>query len=241
MLNRIPLVDYLGDGNQHHIFSIIFILFAAVSVSFALGKIAQAVLLTYSIKSILKNGVLYNYPLENLQLEAMLRKYKVDIYVSDDIQVPLAAYSNVIIIPKKSLEILTPQEFEAAVAHELEHIKHYDPIVRQIYHLIAALFWWVPTRTWMERIEQDQELACDQNVVHYGIPAESIASALLKVSRQIKSKQELCFFAHQSHPILTRIQAVLKVKPAHDDHLLWINVSGLVTGTILLLICFIWL
>lgn len=203
--NQISLIHYLGQNHQHSFF---FVTFVALSLFFALRTIFQAVFSIRWLKSIVKNGVVCTRNIENAGLQSTLKKKNVKIYVSNAIKVPMAAaFPNVIIIPQKTLTLLTQAEFEAVIAHELEHIKTKDPLTRFVTHLIRTLFWWVATGSWVKKIEQEQEMACDQKVLSYGLDAESIASALVKVTKQVKSEKNLCYFT--SHSMIDRLQAVL--------------------------------
>ncbi|MBA2727675.1 MAG: M56 family metallopeptidase [Parachlamydiaceae bacterium] len=238
--NDLSLIRYLGGEYQHGFYAIIFMSFIFVSILFAARKLVQAYFLSHSIKSIVKNSLPCDFQILNSHLLKKLQTSQASIYFSDEIQIPLAAYGKVIIIPTKASSILSQQEFEAVIAHELEHINYQDPLARLLYQLMATLCWWIPTASWIKKIEQEQELACDQNAVKYGLQPESIASALVKVAKHTKTHQSLCYFTTPANPTVARIHAVLGIPCVEDKNILSFNLFGLSLGFLLLMACLAW-
>lgn len=132
--------------------------------------------------------------------------------LTEEIQVPLAGWGKRIFFPKMLAESLTQEEFEAVVAHELEHHRWNDTILRALCYGTAALFWWVPMRSWLRKLEQEQEFACDASVYKYGLDGLVLASALQKT---ILKKQEARYYpcaafrSIDARPLLERLRAVL--------------------------------
>lgn len=213
--NKMSLIHYLGADYHHSAVPLLLTFLVLVSIYFIARQIIQSFSLVSAIKKILSRSTLSTRPIYNIQLSRILNQYRVKIFISNEILIPLASYTKVIIIPQRSLEILTQQEYEAVIAHELEHIKYSDSFVRLFYHFVATLFWWVPTESWMKKMDHEQEMACDQNVLSYGLHEDSIASALLKVSRQIKdykqvsNNQLICCLVDKTNPTKARIKAIL--------------------------------
>lgn len=243
-LNNTSLMRYLGADYQHHLFTILLISLAGVSLYFVVQQLIQAYFLTVSIRTIRKNSTICNRPIHSIQLARMINKYKVKIYISKDIQIPLAYFKSVIIVPQITLEILSQQEFEAVIAHELEHVKYNDSIVRLFYRCTAILFWWVPTESWIKKIEQEQELACDQNVLNYDLKKESIASALFKVTKQIRNIQQIknksvCYLLNESNPTKARIKAILGLNAHNNEKISKLNFVWASVIIFFLMICLI--
>ncbi|MGA8164021.1 MAG: M56 family metallopeptidase [Waddliaceae bacterium] len=88
-----------------------------------------------------------------------------------------------IIFPKKLLEILKQDEYEAVIAHELEHAKKKDSLTRTLITYIKTLFWWIPMAALIRSVEENQEMACDRSAAQYQRPV-SLASALVKTAKQ---------------------------------------------------------
>ncbi len=239
--NEVSLINYLGFDIKHIFFSAIFIAFLVLSLMLALRQIVQAFFQMYSLHSIKRRALLLERPLSNIQLKEKLKKNKVSVFLSDEIQIPLATHPKMIIIPQQMIQILSQQEFEAVIAHELEHLRFQDPFIRLISHSVAAFFWWVPMHSWMRKIEQEQELACDQNIINYGVHAESIASALLKVAKQVKTEQTFCHFVNPRNSTLGRLEALLGFNIKAKVPTFGLHFFGVLLGVFLLLACMIWL
>lgn len=242
--NNISLMRHLGAEYQHHLFTIMLISLAGVSLYFVVQQLVQAYFLTASIRSIRKNSTSCTRPIHSIQLAHMLNKYRVKIYISKEIQIPLAYFKNVIIVPQKTMEILSQQEFEAVIAHELEHVRYNDSIVRLFYRCTAILFWWVPTESWIKKIEQEQELACDQNVLNYDLKKESIASALFKVTKQIRNIQQIknrsvCYLLNETNPTKARIKAILGLNALDSEKISPLNFAWASVILFFLMICLV--
>jgi beta-lactamase regulating signal transducer with metallopeptidase domain len=237
--NDISLIRYLGLEHQHSSFSLLMFLCGTSSLYFVGGYFVQAYQQAMNIKSVIKNSILSTRPIHSVLLVQKLYKHQAKIYISKETTIPCASFNKIIIIPKTTLDNLSQTEFEAVVAHELEHIVHHDPIIRLFYHCIAIFFWWVPTKTWIEKMEYEQELACDQNVMKYGLANDAIASALFKITKQIRIKQkDICFFANGKNLITSRIKTILGL----DSNLPKVSLMHISFGSIgifFLLICLI--
>lgn len=108
---------------------------------------------------------------------------------TDKVISPCAFGRNTVLIPSKIVRKLTQDEFDAIMAHEIEHLKTHDPTLKLVCYLLSALFWWIPTGWWLKKIEEEQESACDTAIFKYGIDQSSICSALLKA---LHNRKALC-------------------------------------------------
>lgn len=149
----------------------------------------------------------------NLLLREKLIKLKIVILVSDQTQIPFAAGRSKIIFPKKLLNNLAPEEFETIIAHEVEHLRWKDPLLNLVCKMIGSFFWWIPTKWWMHKLEEEQETASDLSLVAYGMDRHHLASAFTKVIAQDKYPQckiaPLCHLTTASQSIFTRLQTIL--------------------------------
>lgn len=239
--NQISLLNYLSIDHHHTIFSVIFSSIVGISLLLGLRKLVQAFSLVRSLQSIVKSSALYDLQIENVQLAKVLQQNMVKIYASDEICIPLTAYAKAIMIPQKTIDLLTQQEFEAVIAHELEHVIYQDSLTRLSYNIVITLFWWVPTRSWTKKIEMDQEMACDQSILKYGLKRESIASALVKVSKEAKANHALCYFTSHTNPTMARLHVILGISPPTEDRFLGLNFLGIALGAFFFAACLIWL
>ncbi len=182
-------------------------------------------------------------PIENILLASMVQENNVKIFASEKVAIPMATYSKAIFIPREIVEKLPQGEFEAIVAHELEHVLWRDPLVRLFSQLISAIFWWVPTLFWQKKLEFDQEIACDQSILKYGLNEEFLASALIKVATTAKEKpyEALCYLSNEKHPSLRRVQMMLGVASTYSKRYEWVSYSVAMIGAIIGLVCVLWL
>lgn len=136
-----------------------------------------------------------NKPLKrfyNTSIRKALQKNGTQIVASDSISgSPFVAglVKPIIYIPERLLGVLSKKEFEAVLAHEVEHIRHRDTLMRFVLQLVGSLFWWVPTAWLRKRIEEGQEIACDARCSNYRVQSVDLASAICKsVKRQVATE-----------------------------------------------------
>ena len=169
----------------------------------------------------------YDKVLKNALLVRKLKQAGCRLIVSPEIKIPFAIgfFSKWICLPSRLIHRLTQEELEAIVVHELDHLCWNDSIVRLVCRLISALFWWIPTGWWINRIENYQESACDTKIVAYGISGLDLASAIVKTTKSSKSVRTLdaaAYFA-QKGTLLNRLR-FLTADPCNKDTFLWIRV-----------------
>lgn len=110
-----------------------------------------------------KNALWFSTPCKRELIDPQIRdeaqKLKAFIQVCPEIQSPLAVGKRFILLPNDWVEKASQEEFEVAVARELERLKWKDPIFNNLCKIICSIYWWIPTEWWIKRIEEDQELA----------------------------------------------------------------------------------
>ncbi len=238
--NQISLVQYLGAGYHSSLYVSLFYAFMILSMFLVLCRLAQAYFMNNSLNSVIDHAHQTPYRVKNSNLAHELTLKKASIYLSDEIEVPMAAYRNRIIIPQSAFLDLSEQELEVVIAHELEHLKNKDLFTRVFTQLISTFFWWLPLTRWLQRIEHEQEMACDQDALKYGFQPESIASALFKVAKQTKIVRTHCYFAGHPNPTMARIQHLLGLYSAEQNCITGINFFGVCMGVFLITACIAW-
>lgn len=240
--NEISLLNHLGSDISHTAFSVAFVLFAAMILYFTSRLLVEGLFVASGLRSLMSPQNICSRPLANVLLAAAVQKNNVTIFASDKITIPMATYSKAIFIPKEMVEKLPQGEFEAIVAHELEHIIWKDPILRLLSQLISAIFWWLPTQSWLKKLELDQEIACDQSILKYGVNKEFLASALVKVTTSAKEKTQsvLCYLSNERHPSLRRIEMMLGLYPTQTKCCEWVSYSVFTVTSIIGLECALW-
>jgi len=131
--------------------------------------------------------------------------------------------SPTIYIPQNLSQTLSRQEYEAILAHEMEHIRYKDNFTRLLLGIIRSLFWWIPTQWLQKRIEAGQEIGCDRNCKNYGVHPLDLASAICKAAKDSAQapKQMLAHHLAQ-HTIQTRLNLLLDGTPARWRGVQWL-------------------
>lgn len=113
---------------------------------------------------------------------------RVMLRVSTRLPVPVTwgVFRPVVMLPEASLS-WQGSALEAALLHELGHIRHRDALSRWGMTLVCAFFWpqvlvWLAARAW----QAQQEQACDDLVLRSGTVREDYAMLLLDSARQMK-------------------------------------------------------
>lgn len=82
------------------------------------------------------------------------------------------------------IDALTATELRAVLLHEESHRRRFDPLRSAIQRLPAALFFFYPLLSLLlRRLQQANELVCDENVVRAGVTGETYARALARTVR----------------------------------------------------------
>ena len=119
----------------------------------------------------------------NVEIKKRLEQFRLRMINSPSLKgSPFIAglRSKAIYLPVDFLKTLTKKEYEAVLAHEIEHIQNKDLYIRLILDLIGAVFWWIPTKWLRKQIEEAQEIACDLQCKKYAVQPLDLASALHK-------------------------------------------------------------
>ncbi len=187
-------------------------------ITMTLGVVFRKLGLYYhSIKSL---KLLYNSAkpssrkMKNSILSASIKKYAVIVktlpsFTGSPFVTGLKA--PVVYISDQLSKNLSRKEYEAVIAHEMEHVRYKDGFVRIALDGIRSFFWWIPTKWLYARIEEGQEVGCDHQCKRYGIDSLDLASALCKSAKySINTRENL--FAHQltKHTIDKRIKLLLR-------------------------------
>ncbi len=88
-----------------------------------------------------------------------------------------------ILLPLAIVSGMTIQQVEVLLAHELAHIRRYDPIVNILQRLIEAFLFFHPAM-WLvsRRIRSERELCCDDWVVRAGCTPLAYADSLVRAA-----------------------------------------------------------
>lgn len=183
----------------------------AVSIGLGWLRLLQALKAKKQVKEILQNALPCLRGV-SCAVETALKKSKVQVFVSNIIDVPCAV-SRSILFPHNLIQNLSQVEFEAICVHELDHLRWKDSLLRASQRILSTIFWWIPTKRWQSRLELEQELACDAKITEFNLQPIDLASAIAKAARSAKTSYPLpvMHFVEKGR-LLHRIKAL--VKPA---------------------------
>ncbi len=192
--------------------------FAALFLPLCLAFLIRRLFLYYrsliTLNLLAKSSQPVNRKMRNPSLSAYLKTCQLQILTSPTLKgSPFVAglISSIIYIPKNLSQHLSRKEYEAVLAHEIEHVRCKDSLVRLILDLIGTIFWWIPTKWLCNRIGEGQEIGCDLKCKKYGINPTDLASAVCKSAKHSTTPSNQIFAHHLTkHTIFKRIHILLQ-------------------------------
>ncbi len=195
--------------------------FAALLIPLSVGFLARKLFLYYrsiaALSSLAKSSQPINRKMGNSALSSYLKKCRLQILTS-----PMRAGSpfvaglifSIIYIPESLSQNLSRKEYEAVLAHEIEHVLYKDSLVRLILDFIGTIFWWIPTKWLRNRIEEGQEVGCDLKCKKYGINPTDLASAVCKSAKHSTTAPNHIFVYHLTKRTTFERMQILLTPPA---------------------------
>lgn len=180
------LADMIGHVMSPMLLKISALMFVLISLVILMKRL----MLYYSsikvLDSLVKTSELSSRKIRNSTLISCLKKCHFQILTPSSMTgSPFVAglIAPIVYVPNNLSQHLFRKEYEAVLAHEIEHIRNKDSLVRLILDFIESIFWWVPTKWLHNRIEEGQEVGCDLNCKKYGVNPLDLASAICKSAR----------------------------------------------------------
>lgn len=89
-----------------------------------------------------------------------------------------------VLLPASLAAGMPPELLEAVIAHELAHVRRFDPLVNLVQRIVETLLFYHPALWWLSsRVRAEREICCDEMAVqHTGDPLV-YASALERAGR----------------------------------------------------------
>jgi len=89
-----------------------------------------------------------------------------------------------LLLPDGLSEHLTPEQFEAIIAHELCHVRRRDNLSSAVHMVVETLFWFHPMVWWIQaRLVEERERACDEAVLQMGSDPQDYAAGIVTVCK----------------------------------------------------------
>ena len=143
----------------------------------------------------------------------------VKILRSDRVRTPIAIgiLKPAILIPAGLFLQITPRELETIIAHELIHIRRYDPLVNLVQCVIETIFFYHPAVWWISgQIRREREFAADSSVIAIFEDSHvTYARALANLEEiRLRTDDQVTRLATAANGgnFMQRIQRILKIK-----------------------------
>ncbi|HTK38835.1 MAG TPA: M56 family metallopeptidase [Pyrinomonadaceae bacterium] len=108
---------------------------------------------------------------------------------SNLIGTPMAfgVFKPLIIVPSAIFLQMDPRQLESIIAHELIHIRRYDPLVNIIQNVVEVLFFYHPCVWWMSKqIRREREFAADAAVTSAIVGCDVVYATALANLEEIR-------------------------------------------------------
>jgi beta-lactamase regulating signal transducer with metallopeptidase domain len=158
-----------------------------------------------------------------LRFENLCRKLgvspAVNILRSNIVGTPIAAgvFRPLIIIPASVFLQMDPRQLESIVAHELIHIRRFDPLVNLAQSAVEILFFYHPATWWISRVvRREREFAADAAVMEAiedgGVVYATALANLEEVRLSANNAAASIATAANGGNLMQRIQRILNNK-----------------------------
>lgn len=99
----------------------------------------------------------------------------------------------VLLLPEGITDNLTPEQFDAVLAHELCHARYRDNLTAALHMCVETIFWFHPLVWWIgARLVEERERDCDESVLKRGSRPEDYAQGIVNVCRSYVESPLLC-------------------------------------------------
>jgi len=156
------------------------------------------------------------------RFKAALRRFgltgKVQIRLHPAITGPfvVGAFRSVVYLPLSAITSLSPEQLDAVLSHELEHIRRADYVWNLIQSLIETLFFYHPAVWWIGgKLREQRELCCDDAAIRSCDDPITYATALLSLEEQRRGIPTLSMALNSQgkNDLLARISRILGETP----------------------------
>ncbi len=169
-------------------------------------------------------------------------KRPITLLQSDAVSVPITwgTIRPSLLMPTDALNWNRAQ-LDAALRHELGHVRHLDAAKRLFAQIVCAIHWfnplvWLAAKSWRTA----QELACDDLVLRAGSNAEGYAMQLLQAAKSLGSSTSLPSFAlamAKPSTLETRLTSIVDESRNRRPLSRAMKISGAASGLLMLTLC----
>jgi uncharacterized protein (TIGR03435 family) len=116
----------------------------------------------------------------------------------------------VLLLPEGIMDNLTPEQFDAVLAHELCHARYRDNLTAALHMCVETIFWFHPLVWWIgAKLIEERERDCDENVLRQGSRPEDYAQGIVNVCKLYVESPLLCASGITGASLRKRIREVM--------------------------------
>jgi beta-lactamase regulating signal transducer with metallopeptidase domain len=160
----------------------------------------------------------------------------VEVVESATVTVPmvLGLVRPIVVLPAELRRVMEPQQLDAIVLHELEHVRRRDPWVAHAQVVVEALFALHPGVRWIShQVRLEREASCDAGVVRLTGDQRSYARALLDLADFASSGRRTTLLAATGGDLLIRIRRLSGHRGAVTPRAVAVSFAGLAAACVL--------
>ena len=145
-------------------------------------------------------------------LDGSRRPSGLRIRISDTSLEPgvFGIWNPVLLWPRRIGERLDTAQIEAILQHELCHVRRRDNLLAVIHTVVQAMFWFHPLVWWLgERLVEERERACDEDVVTRGSEPEVYAESILRTCQFCLEAPVACMAGVTGSDLKQRMERIM--------------------------------
>lgn len=152
----------------------------------------------------------------------------IPVRISDDVGPAVVGILRPYIVVPRWLLAKSAAVQNAAVTHELEHLRARDPALWRLGLVLGALTPWNPLLWWqLRRLRFAIERDCDQRVLRQGIERAQYGRALLDIAQsQVASPFGAIALTEGASQLERRVRAILSRPRSYAHRVVWAALAG---------------
>jgi bla regulator protein blaR1 len=119
-------------------------------------------------------------------------------------------FMQVLLLPEGIADTLTPEQFDAILAHELRHIRYRDNLTAALHMWVETLFWFHPLVWWIgAQLMAERERDCDEAVLMQGSQPGDYARGIVHVCEAYLESPLACASGIGGSDLKKRIREIM--------------------------------
>lgn len=166
----------------------------------------------------------------------------IGLVLSEKINVPMmiGTIKPLILLPMASVSMLSPDQLEAILLHELAHIKRQDYLINLLQTIVETFLFFNPA-VWLlsADIRREREHCCDDMVMAHTYPLSyARALAMLESARIMPAKLAMGASGASKNQLLNRIKRIMEPNQKTNNNSLPVVLTIVAGIALILTVCF---